>query len=103
MADTGSQCSVTANTTMRMTPLTNSGMTVMDSEEMVIAAIDAGCRAAARRYTPTRIEVGTMITSAKPASSSELPSACHTIEETGVLYWSDVPQWPVTKWPAHST
>ena len=42
--------------------------------------------------TPTKIDVGTMITSAKPASSSELPRACTTIGKTDSFYCSDVPQ-----------
>ena len=85
IAWTGSQWSVTAKTTMRMTPLTNSGMTVMDSEEIVIAR---SRRLSRRRpaYTPTRMDVGTMITSAKPASSSELPRARMTSGKTGVVY-----------------
>ena len=101
MALTGNQCSITAKMTMRMTPLTNSGMTVMDIDEMVMTRSSALSRRNPAN-TPTRIEVGTMMTSAKPASSSELPRACMASGNTAVWYCSDWPQWPVTKWPAHS-
>ena len=82
IAVTGSHLSATAKTTRRTTPLTNSGMTVIDSEQIVIARSRtlSRCRPA---YTPTRMDVGTMITSAKPASRSELPSASITYREDG--------------------
>ena len=41
-----------------------------------------------------------MITRAKPASSSELPSAFMTVGDDRYVEDRDSPQWPVTKSPA---
>ncbi len=96
MAVTGSHLSHTAKMYSRMTPLTNSGMTVIDSEETVIPrSRKLSLRSPAK--TPNTMDTGTMITSAKPASRSELPSAFMTVGRTGMLRRGETPQSPVTK------
>ena len=71
----------------------------MDSVEIVIVR----SRKLSRRrpaHTPSRIDVGTMMTRAKPASTSELPSAFMTVGNTTWSVRADLPQSPVTKLPA---
>ena len=82
-----------------MTPLTNSGMTVIDSVEIVMVR----SRRLSRRSpanTPSRMDVGTMMTRANSARSSELPRAFITVANTGTPLSADSPQSPVTKLPA---
>ena len=87
---------------MRKVPLTNSGITVIDRLETVVTRSRRLSRRSPAK-TPRQTAVGTMITSAKPASSSEFAKARMTIGSTGVVNCSESPQWPTTKCPAHWT
>ena len=95
----GSHLSHTAKTYSRTTPLTNSGITVIDSVETVIVLSNTLSRRKPEN-TPSAIDVGTMRIRAKPARISEFQSAAMTVGRTGTLRTGDSPQSPVTKLPA---
>ena len=99
MAVTGSHLSQTAKTYSRTTPLTNSGMTVMDRVETVMVRSRMLSRRSPAK-TPNTMDVGTMITRANTARMSELPSAFMTVGATTWSVSADLPQSPVTKLPA---
>ena len=61
-----------------MTPLTNSGITVIESVEMVMVRSRTLSRLSPA-HTPSRMDVGTMMMRAKAASTSELPRAFITV------------------------
>ncbi len=87
-----------------MTPLTNSGMTVIDSVETVIVR----SRMLSRRRpanTPSKIDSGHDDDEReRRPGRSELPSAAMTVGKTGCsVSCATLPQLPVTKWPAQVT
>ncbi len=96
---TGNQPRTTAKTTSRMTPLTNSGMTVSDRLVTLMERSSAESRRRAAS-TPSTIDVGTMMTRAMPASSMELASASKVTVITGRCRMGDSPQSPVMKPPS---
>src|SRR4029453_11694085 len=88
LARTGNKPSWTPTTTMRAVPVTNSGIDEVETPNRTIArSVRRSRRLAAR--SPAAIEIGMVMSRARPAIFAELTIAAPIVGATGFVYVED--------------